>query len=306
MHAVDDLATDDVQGVGRAYRSEGPGAVDKLVAALRGDSRPRVRANAVTALLAIYVPSGAQEDARRYLLDALGDPDYDVQSRAAEGLAAHLIHEPGVREALTKHLPSLRAAAASPDHIVQAHAIGALEKMGERPPATAILTAHSSAIRRRGIEQAANARDAAAVPLLIEIALHDPEVVARMEAIPVAAQLASPEVRDAFLGPLIDDPEDAIANTASTAAGETGAVNIAERLRKVLAAPGGGRTNSAIVALAALKDKTAVPAIAAHLSDPGVAIPWDVKLALDVLVGPPRGLLEWQAWAQQEGYMRTK
>ena len=127
-----------------------------------------------------------------------------------------------------------------------------------------------------------------------------------MEAIPVAAQLASPEVRDSFLGPLIDDPNDGIANAASTAAGETGAVNMAERLRKVLAAPGGGRTNSAIVALAALKDKTSVPAIAAHVSDPSPAIKWDVKLALDVLVGPPRGLPEMAGLAHQEGYLRPK
>lgn len=301
---MDDLATDDVQGVARKYHAQGLGAVDDLVIALRGDPRTRVRANAVTALLAVMVQSGRARDALPHLLEALGDRDRDVESRAADGLAGWFIDEAGVREALAGHVQSLRDATGSSDPIVQAHAMSALEKMGERPPSGSILTADNAAIRRRGIAQAAAAGDVAAVPRLIKLANGDPEEVVRMEAIPVAAALAPPDVRDPFLAALIEGPSGAVANVAIRAAGESGAIGLDERLREILQGPAGDRTDAAVVALRKLKDTSAVPAIAAHLLDASPDTKWDCKLALDILVGPPREVPEWQAWARQQGYLR--
>ncbi|HEY2737095.1 MAG TPA: HEAT repeat domain-containing protein [Thermoanaerobaculia bacterium] len=262
-----------------------------------------MRANAVTALLAILAPGDRKREALPSLLAALGDPESDVETRAADGLAGWFLDEAGVGDALTARVPSLRAATGSPDPIVQAHAISALEKMGEPPPAASILAAHNAAIRRRGIAQAAAARDVAAVPLLIELANCDPEEVVRMEAIPVAAALAAPDARDAFLASLIDGPSDTLANVAIRAAGETGATGLGERLRRILASPSGDRTAAAVAAANALKDTSAVPAIAAHLADSSPDTLWETKLALDTLVGAPREVPEWQAWARQRGYL---
>jgi NAD(P)-dependent dehydrogenase (short-subunit alcohol dehydrogenase family) len=61
---------------------------------------------------------------------------------------------PAVKTALAAHTQALRAATSSSDPIVQAPAVSALEKMGERPPAESMLRASNSAIRRRGIAQA--------------------------------------------------------------------------------------------------------------------------------------------------------
>ena len=300
MHAVDDLMTDDVQGVARRHRYLG---LDAVIAAVRADPRPRVRANAVTVILDAMYFNGRLDDARGYLLDALSDPSPDVEARAADGLAGWFLEDASVKTALRQHVASLGEAATNPDPIVQAHAISALEKMGERPPPAAILAASNSAIRRRGIEQAMVARDASAVPLLIRLAHDDPEVVVRLEAIPVVAALASPDVRDAFLLTFIDGEENHLANEAIKAAGDTRATALVERLRAIVARHEAQRTGSAIAALAALRDTSSVPLIAALISDRSTDIRWNSKLALDVLVGPERGLLEWQAWAQQQGYL---
>src|SRR6185369_11608699 len=144
MQEMDDLATDDVQGVARRYRDIGPSAVDKLVKAMRGDSRGRVRANAVTALADVLYHAGRIGDARPYLLEALRDQDPDVVARAADSLAGWLIGEPGVREALARRVPVLREAAGSPDVIVQLHAVTALQQMGEQPPVAGMLAASNA------------------------------------------------------------------------------------------------------------------------------------------------------------------
>ena len=306
MQEMDDLATDDVQGVARRYRDIGPSAVDKLVKAMRGDSRGRVRANAVTALADVLYHAGRIGDARPYLLEALRDQDPDVVARAADSLAGWLIGEPGVREALARRVPVLREAAGSPDVIVQLHAVTALQQMGEQPPVAGMLAASNAGLRQQGIDQAAKTRDAAAVPRLIELARHDPETFIRVAAIPVAAQLASPEVRDSFLAPLVDDAKTSVANAAIRAAGATGAVALAPRLRAIAAEPMGQRTNAAIVALAALGDQAAIPAIAGHLDDQSASVRTDVLAALNALVGEGRTLPDWQAWARERGYLPRK
>jgi hypothetical protein len=206
---MDDLVTDDVQGVGRKYRHAGPIEMDRLKAALRSDPRGRVRANAVTALISRLVFSPRADELLPLLLRALDDGDPDVETRAAEGLAASFLSAPDVRPALARHADSLRAAVSSKDNIVQTHAVLALQGMGERPPTAALLAAISWANRRVGIEQAQATNDASVAPLLIQIGKSDPEVVIRMEAVPVAARLASPAARDAFLAALIGgaDPD---------------------------------------------------------------------------------------------------
>jgi hypothetical protein len=147
------------------------------------------------------------------------------------------------------------------------------------------------------------------VPTLIELARTDPEVVVRMEAIPAAAELAAPDVRDSLLGELFADPSDAVANVAIRTAGTVRAAALAPRLETILTAPEGARTDAAMAAIAALADAaaitdaTAVPAIAAHLDDRGTQTKWNAKLALDVLVGPPRDLISWQAWARTKHYL---
>jgi HEAT repeat protein len=303
MQDVDDLDTDNVQGIARKYRAQGLAVVDRVVAAMRSDARPRVRANAATVLLDIFYFSGQKEKARPYLLEALGDPSPDVLSRAADGLAGWFLDDPAVKAALATHTETLRAATSSSDPIVQAHAVSALEKMGERPPAESLLRASSSAIRRRGIAQALAAHDLTAVPALVDLARGDPEPVVRMEAIPVAAELAAPDVRDSLLGDLVADPGDGVANAAIKAAGDTQAAALAAKLEAIVAAPGANRTAAAIAALAALGDTAAVPMIAAHLDDRSTDTKWNAKLALDALAAPARGLPEWQDWARQKGYL---
>jgi len=306
MQDVDDLDTDDVQGIARKYRAQGLAVVDRVVAAMRSDARPRVRANAATVLLDLFYFGGQKDTARPYLLEALGDPSPDVVSRAADGLAGWFLEDPAVKTALTAHAEALRTAASSSDPIVQAHAVSALEKMGERPPSASMLRAANSAIRRRGIAQALEAHDLTAVPALVDLARGDPDVVVRMEAIPVAAALAAPDVRDALLGDLVADPDDGVAGAAIKAAGDAGAATLASRIEPILAAPEGNRTAAAVAALGALGDTAAVPAIAAHLEDRSTDAKWNAKLALDALAGPARELPAWQAWARGKGYLPAK
>jgi HEAT repeat protein len=305
MQDVDDLDTDNVQGIARKYRAQGLVVVDRVVAALRTDARPRVRANAVTVLLDVFYFHQQLPSARPYLLEALGDPSPDVLSRAADGLAGWFLDDPAVKTALAAHVETLRAASSSSDPIVQAHAVSALEKMGERPPAESVLRASSSAIRRRGIAQALAAHDLTAVPALVDLSRGDPEPVVRIEAIPVAAELAAPDVRDSLLGDLVGDPSDGAANAAIKAAGDTQAAALAPKLEAILATSEGNRTAAAIAALAALGDTAAVPAIAAHLDDRSTDTKWNAKLALDALAGPARGLPQWQEWARGKGYLPT-
>jgi HEAT repeat protein len=246
---MDELATDDVQAVGRKYRYAGPVEIDRLKEALRSDPRGRVRANAVTALVSGLVLSPRKDDLRPILLRALDDRDPDVETRAADGLANWFLSDPGVGPALTRHVDSLRAAVSAKDHIVQTHAIWALKGMGERPPTAALLGAISSADRRQGIEQAKEIKDTSAVPLLVQIAKSDPELVVRMEAVPVAAQLAPPETRDAFLAALIDGAQPGhVVEAAIRAAADTGAVAVVPRLRQILAEQKSGDTAAAAAA----------------------------------------------------------
>lgn len=303
MHEADDLETNDVQGIARKYRGIGIDILDRFVAAVRTDPRPRVRANAVTVILDACYFGRQLERARPYLLEALADPDPDVLARAGDALAGAYVGDPKVKEALSQHAEALRAATSSSDSIVQAHAVSALEKMGERPPAASMLRSSSSGLRRRGIEQASKAHDLSAAPMLIALARTDPEVVVRMEAIPVAAELAARDVRDQFLGELIADPDDHVGAAAIQAAGATKASALAKKIEAVLAAHGGNRTEAAITAIAALGDSAAAPAIAAHLNDRGTDTKWAAKLALDALVGPPRELPAWQAWAREKQYL---
>lgn len=303
MQDVDDLDTDNVQGIARKYRAEGLVVVDRVAAAMRADARPRVRANAVTVLLDVFYFNQQLANARPYMLEALADPSPDVMSRAADGLAGWFLDDPAVKTALAAHTESLRAATSSSDPIVQAHAVSALEKMGERPPAESMLRASNSAIRRRGIAQALAAHDLTAVPALVDLARGDPESVVRMEAIPVVAELAAPDVRDALLGDLLGDPSNGVANAAVKAIGDTQAAALASKLEAILATPEGDRTAAAIAALAALGDTAAVRAIAAHLNDRSTDTKWNAKLALDALAGPARGLPDWQEWARGKGYL---
>jgi HEAT repeat protein len=305
MSDTDDLDTSDVQGIARKYRAQGLAVVDRVVAAMRSDDRPRVRANAVTVLLDVFYFHDQKDRARPYLLEALGDPAPDVVARAADGLAGLFFEDPAVKTAVAAHTKTLREATSSSDPIVQAHAVSALEKMGERPPAESMLRASNAAIRRRGIAQALATHDLNAVPTLADLARHDPELVVRMEAVPVAAALAAPAARDALLGKLVEDPADGVANAAIQAAGDTGAKALAAQITAILAQPEGNRTASAIGSLGSLGDAAAVPAIAAHLADRSTDAKWNAKLALDALVGPPRPLPDWQAWAQGKGYLPT-
>jgi len=249
---MDELATDDVQGVGRKYRYAGPVEIDRLKAALRSDPRGRVRANAVTALVSRFVLSPRKEDLLPLLLRALDDQDPDVETRAADGLAAWFLNDPGVGPALAKHGESLRAAVSSKDHIVQSHAISALKGMGERPPTAALLAASGGTDRREGIEQAKATNDTSAVPLLIQIAKTDPEEVIRMEAVPVAARLAPPATRDALLAALLDGAQPAhVVEAAIQAAVDTGAVAVVPQLRRIVSEQKQG--HFATVAAAALQ-----------------------------------------------------
>jgi HEAT repeat protein len=306
MHDVDDLDTDNVQGVARAYRAGGRAVVDRMAAAMRSDPRPRVRANAVTVLLDVFYFHDEKDKARPYLLEALGDPSPDVVSRAADGLAGVFPDDAAVKTALSAQIDALRAATLSPDPIVQAHAMSALQKMGERPPLESMLRASSSGLRRQGIEQAAAASERSVAPLLIELARTDPEVLVRSEAVPVAAQLATPEQRDSFLDALVTDPEDLVAVAAIKAAGATKAVSLAKKIEAILAMPEGNRTEAAVTALGALGDAAAVPMIAAHLNDRSTDTKWSAKLVLDVLAAPARGVPEWQEWARANGYLPAK
>jgi HEAT repeat protein len=270
---------------------------------MRSDPRPRVRANAVTVLLDVFYFHQEKAKARPYLVEALADPDPDVESRAADGLAGWFLDEADIKTAVSAHVKSLRAASSSPDPIIQAHAISALEKLGERPPASSMLRATNSAIRRRGIAQALDTRDLTAVPTLVQLARTDPETVVRLEAIPVVAELTAPDVRDGLLGDLLGDPEDGVASAAIRAAGTTGATALAPKIQAILAAPGGNRTDAAVAALGSLGVTAAAPAIAAHLNDKSSDTRWSAKLALDALVGPARDLPGWQAWARDKHYL---
>jgi len=303
MQDVDDLDTNDVQGIARKYRAQGLAVVDRVAAALRSDSRPRVRANAATVLLDLFYFTGQKDKVRPYLLEALADLSPDVVSRAADGLAGWFLDDTAVKTALASHVETLRKATSSSDPIVQAHAVSALEKMGERPPSASMLRASNSAIRRRGIAQALEAHDLTAVPALVDLARSDPELVVRMEAIPVAAALAAPNVRDSLLSDLVGDPNDGVGNAAIKAAGDTGATTLASKIEAILATPEGNRAAAAVAALGALGDTAAVPAITAHLNDPSTDTKWNAKLALDALVGPARALPEWQQWARSKGYL---
>jgi HEAT repeat protein len=305
MHDVDDLETDNVQGIARKYRGFGTVVLDRMVTAMRSDPRPRVRANAVTVILDTCFFGKELARARPYLLEALADPDPDVLARAADALAGSFLDDQQVKAALSQRIPALRAATSSKDAIVQAHAVSALENMGERPPGESMLRASSSGLRRRGIEQASKAQDRASVPLLVDLARHDPEVLVRMEAVPVIAALASQDIRDPLLNELVDDPSDIVAIAAIKAVGAARAAVVQPKLEAILSAPGGSRTEAAVTALADLGAAGAAPKIAAHLDDRGTDTKLSIKHALDKLVGPTRAYTEWQAWAREKGYLRS-
>jgi len=303
MHAVDDLQTDNVRDVTRKYRPFGVAVVETMAAAQK-DPRPRVRANAVSILFDACWFAGRPDVALQHLLRALDDPEADVVSRAADALAGFYLDERGVRAAVEAHAPRLRAATSSPDPITQAHAVSALEKLGERPPAESVLRAQNGAIRRRGVAQALAAHDVAALPSLVELARRDPDRGVRLDAIAAVGELAAPPVRDPLLSSLFADPDDAIADAALRAAAASHATALAADVRRVAAAPECNRTDAALVALAALGDKEAMPLVATHLADRGSDAKWDAKLALDALTGETRSLPDWQAWARARGYLK--
>jgi HEAT repeat protein len=255
---MDDLATDDVQGVGRKYRYVSQYVIDNLERVLRSDPRGRVRANAVTALVSGCARVSCSDKVLPSLLRALEDRDPDVETRAADGLAGFYLHVPGVRPALARHVVSLRAAVSSRDFIVASHAISALKEMGERPPTGALLVAVGPSYREDGIEQAGATNDASVAPLLIQIAKADPEENLRTEAVPVAARLAAPAARDALLAALIDPAQpDHVVRAAIQAAVDTGAVAVAPQLREIVLADPAGRRSGAVAlqALQALETK---------------------------------------------------
>jgi len=87
ISAVDDLATDNIRDITRKYRPLGLEVVDVMASAIKSDPRPRVRANAVSILFDACYFAGHADTALPYLLQALGDPDADVETRAADVLA---------------------------------------------------------------------------------------------------------------------------------------------------------------------------------------------------------------------------
>jgi len=304
ISAVDDLATDNIRDITRKYRPLGLEVVDVMASAIKSDPRPRVRANAVSILFDACYFAGHADTALPYLLQALGDPDADVETRAADVLAGWFLDHSDVRSVVTAHIPRLTAATSSPDRIIQSHAVSALEKLGQRPPAASVLRAQNAAIRQQGVAAALAAHDVDAVPLLVELAKGDPEVGVRVDAIAAVAELAAPAVRDPLLGALFDDASDPVADAAMRAAGTAKASGLADKLRRSLAAAENNRTDAAIVALTALGDKTAIPAIAAHMGDRGSDALWDAKQALDALVGETRSVPDWQQWARSHGYLK--
>lgn len=300
----DDLDTDDVQGVARRYRAIGRRAVPALVKAMRQDRRPRVRANAVTALDdVLYHESGGREspEARTYLLEALRDPDPGVVARAAAALSARVPRDGEVRQALLGVRAVLAEATRSRDRIAQRHATLALGALSERPSAEGLLRSTDAELRRQGI--AAAAQDPAALPALLEVARRDPDALVRLEAIPVAARLAPAAERDALLRELLADPESTLAGAAATAAGAQGATALASVLREILRQPADLRLVPALGALGALRDQEAVPLIVALLSDGRATVRSSCAAALNAILAPtpPRTYPEWVAWAQREG-----
>ena len=301
---MDDLATDNIRDITRKYRPIGLAVVDPMAEAIHSDPRPRVRANAVSILFDACYFAGHINVALPYLLEALRDADPDVEVRAADVLAGWYLDRPGVRATVMEHVTHLTAATGSPDRIIQAHAVSALEKLGQRPPAASMLRAYNGAIRQRGVAQAVAAHDVDAVPLLVELARSDPDLSVRVDALAALAELASPSVRDPLLAASFNDASDTVAAAAIRAAGSAKASGLLPDLRRVLGAPENNRTDAAIVALTALMDREAIPLVAAHLADRGSDAKWDAKLALDALVGETRSLPEWQQWAQARGYLR--
>lgn len=301
---VDDLATDNVRDLTRKYRPLGLSNVEPMAAAILSDPRPRVRANAVSVLFDASYFAGHLEAALPSLLLALDDPHPDVTSRAADALAGWYRDHDGVRAALQAHIEHIRAATASSDAITQAHAVSALEKLGERPPVASILRAQNPAIRQRGVAQTVAAHDLDAVPILAELASTDPDAGVRLDAVRAVGELAVPRVRDPLLAGLFNDPSSPVADAAIRVAGSAQATALIPLLRQLLVAPLDNRTDAAIVALTALRDQEAISLIAAHLDDRSADVKWDAKLGLDGLVGVVRPLAEWQIWARKQGHLR--
>jgi HEAT repeat protein len=314
MSEANDLDTDDVGAVRQRYSTLGQASADTMATlkkALEHDSRVRVRANAATALDALPIMDlfgkGAFEqnrrDIRRYLIRALDDAAPAVQARAATALALHDLGDDATREALTKHLPQLRAAVASPDARVADDALLALTTLQVPLPLDALLRSSSERLRQTGVEQAGLAPDPTVLPLIAELALKDPAPAVRRRAIQVMAQQEPPVERDKLLERLLDDPDDQVAAEAAGAVARVKAVALVPHLIQLVARPGADpRLTAAIRALANLGDRAAVPAIAAHMNDEPMTR-GEASLALDTLVGPPRAYTDWQAWAKQQGYL---
>jgi HEAT repeat protein len=315
MSEANDLDTKDVGAVRQRYSTLGQadaGTMAALKNALEGDSRAQVRANAITALDALPIMDifgkgmfeQNRRDIRKYLIRALDDSAPEVQARAAGALALHDLGDDAVREALMKHLPQLRAAAGGPDERAADDALLALGAMQVPLPLEALLRSQSERFRETGIEQAGLAPNPTVLPLIAELALKDPVATVRQRAIQVLAQQEPPEERDKLLDRLLEDPDEQVAAEAASAAARVAAKALVPHLVQLVTRPGSDtRVKAAIRALAKLGDRTAVPAIAAHLNDEPT-VRGEASLALDSLVGPPRAYTEWQTWAKQQGYLR--
>lgn len=171
-------------------------------------------------------------------------------------------------------------------------------------PVNVLLTSPVPRLREMGIEEAGVTLDRAAVPAIEAIAETDPVLDLRKQAIQNVTQLATPSERDSFLDRLLDDPNAQIAAEAASAAARTGPSDVLPHLRRMLTQTDPARVQAAIHALAKLGDRTAIPGIAAHMGDSNPVPRGEASFALDVLVGPPRSYVDWQAWAREKGYLR--
>lgn len=312
---MNDLDTDDVGAVQQKYRdlSRATAAtMRRLRWAIEHDPRPRVRANAASALdvlpLMDLFGRGAfsqnRRDIRRYLIRALDDPSSKVVARAANALVLNDLDDERARASLREHLPRLRAAVADPDERVADDAIGALRAMNAPLPVDVLLSSPVAAVRETGIEEADMSSDRAALPAIEAIAQNDPDSTLRRLAIQPVSKLAPPRERDALLDRLLDDPDPQIVAAAADGAADAGASGVLPHLRQMLTSSDPARVQVAIRALAKLRDYTAVPAIAGHLGNDNLNVRGEASFALDVLVGPPRSYDDWQTWARQQGYLR--
>jgi len=238
-----------------------------------GDSDPRIRLSAVTALGRI-----AGEAGRVNLVRALDDPDRDVRSAAAFGIGQ--LGDSTLTQDLFRALED-------PIHGVRIHVIEALGKCGDRNATSRLVQIfdnQSPDLRGEAALALGRLEDPAAIEPLIRILGEDPDAGVRWKAAWSLDKFRVPPVREALVRAL-EDENSMVAILAARSLRRRGDDLEWERLLPALAHPDWRVRGNVLMAIGNTGDSLAVPSVVGVLDSPN----HHVRTAGCIILGDLKG-----------------